>query len=149
MLRILATSALGVLSTTLIAGAAWSAEITLHGSSTVTNTLMLPHKAEIEAESGHKLTIVGNGSSRGLLDLLGGKADLGMISAPLATTIVKVVAQMPQGIGIAIAAMVDGKNTVSLETDEVIAQPLILASLGDPGADAQEVINAARKVSGF
>ena len=56
---------------------------------------------------------------------------------------------MPQGNGVAIAATVDGSKTVALETDEVIAQPLILVSLGDPSTEAQQVIDAARQASGF
>jgi phosphate transport system substrate-binding protein len=252
MVRTVLSAAFGALIFIFSLAGAWAAELKLHGSSTVTNTLMMPHKAEIEATSGHSLTIVGNGSSRGLIDLMEGKADLGMISAPLETTIakiekkqpgatagkdlqghqvaetrvafalhpsnpvkslslgqvadimagkiknwnevggadapiivvvetpgggvrsmvekelldkgdigaetrvlpnsaqvVKVVAQMPQAIGIAIAATVDGSKTVALETDEVIAQPLILVSLGDPSTEAQQVIDAARKASGF
>ncbi len=248
--KFLAVAAVAAAST--IGIAAQAANLTLHGSSTVTNTLLLPHQSEIESSSGHSLSITGNGSSRGIIDLIQGKADLGMISAPLDTTIakvekknpgvtagkdlrphqvgetrvafavhpsnpvksltlsqiadimsgkvknwqqvggtnspilvvvetpgggvrsmvekevlnkgeimankrelpnsaqvVKVVAQVPQAIGVAIASTVDGKSTVALRTDEDIVQPLILVSLGAPSAAAQQVIDAARKSGGL
>ena len=252
MIRKLLAGAVIVAGSVMAFAGAQAATVTLHGSSTVTNTLLLPHQSEIEADSGHTLAITGNGSSRGILDLIEGKADLGMISAPLDTTIakvekknpgiaagkdlrghqvgetrvafavhpsnpvkelslaqiadimtgkvtnwqelggenapilvvvetpgggvrsmvekevlnkgeitantrelpnsaqvVKVVAQVPQAIGVAIDSTVDGKSTVSLKTDKAIVQPLILVSLGAPSAEAEQVIAAARKSSGF
>jgi len=58
-------------------------EVTLHGSTTVLNTVVAPHQAEIEQRSGQKLKLVGNGSQRGIADLVIGRAQIAMISAPL------------------------------------------------------------------
>src|SRR5262249_39702049 len=54
------------------------------GGSTVSANLLLPKKAEIEKAAGFELQIVGNGSGRGLADLIEGKVKVAMISAPLA-----------------------------------------------------------------
>ena len=64
--------------------AARGAEVSVHGSSTVMNAMMAPSQAEIEKRSGQQLRIVGNGSQRGIADLLDGRAQIAMISAPLA-----------------------------------------------------------------
>jgi phosphate transport system substrate-binding protein len=58
--------------------------IEVHGSTTVSNNLLLPKKADFEKATGFELQIVGNGSGRGLTDLIEGKVKLAMISAPLA-----------------------------------------------------------------
>jgi phosphate transport system substrate-binding protein len=57
--------------------------IEVHGSTTVSGNLLTPKKAEIEKAAGVELQIVGNGSGRGLGDLIEGKVKLAMISAPL------------------------------------------------------------------
>jgi phosphate transport system substrate-binding protein len=57
--------------------------VEVHGSTTVSGNLLTPKKAEIEKAAGVELQIVGNGSGRGLGDLIEGKAKLAMISAPL------------------------------------------------------------------
>ena len=62
---------------------AWAASVSLHGSTTIMNAIIAPNKAEIERLSGQQLDIVGNGSQRGLADLVSGKAQIAMISAPL------------------------------------------------------------------
>lgn len=62
---------------------AHSAPLEIHGSTTVAANLLTPKKAEIEKASGVELLIVGNGSGRGLADLVEGKVTLAMISAPL------------------------------------------------------------------
>jgi phosphate transport system substrate-binding protein len=58
-------------------------EVSLHGSTTVMNMILVPKKAQIEKASGQQLDIVGNGSGRGIVDLVAGKAQIAMISAPL------------------------------------------------------------------
>ena len=58
-------------------------EISVHGSTTVSTNLLNPKKSEIEKISGHTLNIVSNGSGRGVQDLVDGKAQIAMISAPL------------------------------------------------------------------
>jgi phosphate transport system substrate-binding protein len=58
--------------------------VEVHGSTTVAANLLTPKKAQIEKAAGVELQIVGNGSGRGLGDLVEGKAKMAMISAPLA-----------------------------------------------------------------
>jgi phosphate transport system substrate-binding protein len=70
--------------------AAWAGQVSLHGSTTVMNAIMVPNKAEIEKRSGEQLEIVGNGSQRGIADLAAGRAQIAMISAPLAEEVTKV-----------------------------------------------------------
>src|SRR5687767_13203241 len=57
--------------------------LTLQGSTTFTQRLLVPHQGAIEAASGQKLNIVPNKSSTGLLALFEGRADLAMISSSL------------------------------------------------------------------
>src|SRR5262245_9299063 len=57
--------------------------LTLQGSTTFNTRLLVPYKADIEGWSGHKLNVIANKSSEGLLALLQGKADLAMISTGL------------------------------------------------------------------
>jgi len=57
--------------------------VEIHGSTTVAANLLMPKKADIEKAAGIDLQIVGNGSGRGLADLLDGKVKVAMISAPL------------------------------------------------------------------
>ncbi|MFY8106858.1 MAG: substrate-binding domain-containing protein [Elstera sp.] len=58
--------------------------VALNGSTTVIKLVLEASKVKIEQESGQKLTIVGNGSQRGVADLAAGKADIAMISTALA-----------------------------------------------------------------
>jgi hypothetical protein len=87
--------AFGILAS-LVATAAGAEPISLHGSTTVMNLLVQPHKARIEAISGQEITIFGNGSQRGLADLIAGKAQIAMISAPLDLEVGK-LDEMPPG----------------------------------------------------
>jgi phosphate transport system substrate-binding protein len=66
-----------------LAGAAEAQTISLNGSTTVAYMLVLPNKAAIEAASGQHIVVVGNGAQRGLADLVLGRAEIAMISAPL------------------------------------------------------------------
>jgi phosphate transport system substrate-binding protein len=63
---------------------AYAETVEVHGSTTVAANLLTPKKAEIEKAAGIELQIIGNGSGRGLGDLIEGKVKLAMISAPLA-----------------------------------------------------------------
>ncbi len=77
------TEALGLILA--LSDATASAEtVELHGSTTVSANLLIPKRAEIEKAAGVELQIVGNGSGRGLADLVAGTVTLAMISAPLA-----------------------------------------------------------------
>jgi phosphate transport system substrate-binding protein len=69
--------------------------IAVHGSTTVSTAVLVPHKAEIERASGATLDIVANGSGRGLADLAAGKADMAMISAPLEMEVAAANAKTP------------------------------------------------------
>lgn len=81
-----------------LARAAEAQAISLNGSTTVTNAIVLPNKAAIEAASGQQIVVVGNGSQRGLADLVAGKAQIAMISAPLAEEVAKLNAAHPGSI---------------------------------------------------
>lgn len=59
----------------------------VRGSTTFNRALMEPFQNLIETASGHKLEIIPNKSANGIVDLLEGRADLAMISAPLATEV--------------------------------------------------------------
>jgi phosphate transport system substrate-binding protein len=85
-------------SVVALAGAAEAQPISLNGSTTVTNLIVLPNKAAIEAASGQHIVVVGNGSQRGLADLVGGNAQIAMISAPLAEEVAKLNAGRPGSI---------------------------------------------------
>ena len=80
----LATAFAALLALSSIAQAS---TIAIHGSTTVSGAVLTPHKADIEKASGETLDIVANGSGRGLADLFAGKADMAMISAPLAAEV--------------------------------------------------------------
>ena len=94
-----ATTVLGAaLAATLSLGVALHAqagEVTVHGSTTVASNIMLPHKSDIEKQSGQSLKVVANGSSRGVLDLAAGSANMATISAPLETTLKKINKKKP------------------------------------------------------
>ena len=90
---------IGILA--LLVGAASAQPIFLSGSTTVMNMLVTPHEAEIEAASGQHIVVTGNGSQRGLADLITGKAHVAMISAPLALEVGKLNANQRSAIGLA------------------------------------------------
>jgi phosphate transport system substrate-binding protein len=79
-------SAVIVGSVALLAGTLTTASadtLTIQGSSTFNNRLMVSNRTAIEAASGHKLTVVPTKSSDGILALFDRRADLAMISASL------------------------------------------------------------------
>jgi phosphate transport system substrate-binding protein len=57
--------------------------LTIAGATTFNNSLLVPHKSEIESISGHTLLVVPNRTDLGLVLLLEGRADLAMISTSL------------------------------------------------------------------
>jgi phosphate transport system substrate-binding protein len=75
--------------------------IAIHGSTTVSISILMPHKADIEQASGETLDIIGNGSGRGLADLVTGKADIAMISAPLEVEVAAANAKTPGSLDLA------------------------------------------------
>jgi len=60
-----------------------SADVKVHGATTVTFGLMRPHQAEIEKLAGVQLTILPSSTSHGLTDLVHAKADIAMLAEPL------------------------------------------------------------------
>ena len=70
----------------------------MNGSTTVMNEVVIPKKAQIEAASGRQLVVVGNGSQRGLADLIADKANIAMISAPLDEEVKKINEKQPGAI---------------------------------------------------
>jgi phosphate transport system substrate-binding protein len=80
-----ATATIGC-ATLLIAApstAALANAVTLQGSTTFNQRLLIPHQGAIEAAAGQKLTVIPNKSTTGLLALFEGRADLAMISTTL------------------------------------------------------------------
>lgn len=67
----------------------------LQGSTTFSRRLMDSHQAAIEAASGHELTVIPNKSTPGLIALMEGRAQMAMISAPLASEIEVLKRVMP------------------------------------------------------
>jgi phosphate transport system substrate-binding protein len=76
--------AIAAVVATVASPVAYAETIEVHGSTTVSGNLLMPKKADIEKSTGFELQIVGNGSGRGLADLIEGKVKVAMISAPLA-----------------------------------------------------------------
>ena len=64
-------------------GVAHSGNIVLQGSTTFATGIAQPHARAVEAQTGHRLEIIPNKSSLGLLALLEQKAELAMISTTL------------------------------------------------------------------
>jgi phosphate transport system substrate-binding protein len=112
LVRVMLPSALAV----VLVGtqAAWAGQVSLHGSTTVMNTIIGPNKTEIERQSGQQLELVGNGSQRGIADLVAGRAQIAMISAPLAQEVRKVNEKTQGGIDVGhLKAHQIGKTTVA------------------------------------
>jgi phosphate transport system substrate-binding protein len=61
--------------------------LVVQGSTTFNRRVMEPHQAEIEAASGQRLTVIPNKTTPGLVALIEGRAQMTMISAPLASEI--------------------------------------------------------------
>ncbi|MDJ0823135.1 MAG: substrate-binding domain-containing protein [Paracoccaceae bacterium] len=83
-----------------VASAAFAvdAPVSISGSTTVASAIMDPHRAAIEEGSGLSLDVIANGSSRGINDLVEGRSELAMISAPLDVTIAKIEKKNPGSV---------------------------------------------------
>jgi len=57
--------------------------VRLHGATTVMDIVVVPHRDAVQKATGHVLEISGNGTGRGLVDLVDGKADAAMVSEPM------------------------------------------------------------------
>ena len=105
------------------------------GSTTFTHRVMEPHQGDIEAASGHKLTVVPSKSSRGLLALFEKAADFAMISGPLENEIKALKSNYPdlpydrlQIFNVAntrMAFAVNRDNPVHMTTDENMRRILL------------------------
>ncbi len=76
-----------VLSASAAISQAAAETLIVQGSTTFARRLLDPHKAAIEAESKHELTVIPNKSMPGLIALMEGRAHLAMISASLKSEI--------------------------------------------------------------
>lgn len=82
----------------LLLSSSWAAAQTfvVQGSTTFTHRVMEPYQGAIEEASGHKLTVLSNKSSVGLLALFDKRADFAMISGPLANEIASLQQKHPE-----------------------------------------------------
>jgi phosphate transport system substrate-binding protein len=71
------------LSVALAPLAVLAADIRVRGSTTVADGLLKPEEIRIEKLSGTSLDILPNSTSRGLVDLVEGRADIAMLAEPL------------------------------------------------------------------
>ena len=83
--RIGITTAVAVLLTLAIPAGPASADVKVHGATTVTFGLMKPNTEPIEKKAGPEVTILPSSTTRGLADLAQGKADIAMLAEPLET----------------------------------------------------------------
>ena len=86
-----AYSLLVAIPVVVVAGlASWTAAadpLVMQGSTTFNRRVMMAHQAAIEVASGQTLTVVPTKSTPGLIALFEGKAQMAMISAPLASEV--------------------------------------------------------------
>jgi phosphate transport system substrate-binding protein len=78
----------------LISGPAW-ADVKIHGATTVAFAVMKPHKAQIEELVGAEIAMFPSSSTRGLVDLIQGRADIAMLAEPLDTAAIAANAKQP------------------------------------------------------
>lgn len=87
-----------LVSLSLLLSCSWAAAQTfvVQGSTTFTHRVLEPYQGSIEAASGHKLTVLSNKSSLGLLALFDKRADFAMISGPLTNEIASLRPKHPE-----------------------------------------------------
>jgi phosphate transport system substrate-binding protein len=90
--------AIAVLLTFGFATTPASADVKVHGATTVTFGLMKPNKEIIEKKAGAELTILPSSTTRGLTDLAQGKADIAMLAEPLETAAQGLNAKQPGSV---------------------------------------------------
>ena len=84
-----------MIAAVLVTSAAAAQPLVVQGSTTFNRRVMEPHQAEIEAASGQRFTVIPNKSTPGLVALFEGRAQMTMISAPLASEIEELQKIMP------------------------------------------------------
>lgn len=87
--------AMSILASTVLVHQASADTLIVQGSTTFARRLMDPHKATIETDAKHELTVIPNKSLPGLIALMEGRAHMAMISAPLASEIEALQKVMP------------------------------------------------------
>jgi len=75
---------------TAVDAAADSGVVRINGSTSVANSIVLPHQAEIEKAAGVKIVVTPNSSGSGTTDLISGNADIAMISSDLDEIVAKI-----------------------------------------------------------
>jgi phosphate transport system substrate-binding protein len=81
----------------VLSSPAW-ADVKVHGATTVAFGLMKPHKAEIEKLTGVEITVLPSSTTRGLADLVEGRADIAMLAEPLEVAAVAANTNQPEFI---------------------------------------------------
>ncbi|MCP4923680.1 MAG: hypothetical protein GY915_06600 [bacterium] len=84
---------LGFLLAAFLTSPTSAKKLKMHGSATVTASLIWRHAKKIEKKAGHKLTIITSDSLQGIKDLVAGDADIAMISVPLSNLFEKAEAE--------------------------------------------------------
>ena len=65
------------------AASVFAVEVKMNGATTVVDRVIAPHKAAVEKATGNTLSIIGNATGRGLVDLMDGKCDAALVSEPM------------------------------------------------------------------
>ena len=86
------------------------AQIKMHGAAALCAALQ-PHQAQIEAKSGQKMALVSKNAGLGLQDLLGGQADLAMVTASIK--------------GAAAGIKADAASLANLQSATITADPIV------------------------
>ena len=95
--KLTVTTALICLVSTLALPASAQTKLRVNGA-VVLKGLIDPNLAAITKEAGVTLEMAGNGADNGLLDLVEGRADVAMLSAPLADVAAKINAKKPRAV---------------------------------------------------
>jgi phosphate transport system substrate-binding protein len=72
-----------------------SAEVRVHGATTVAYGLIIPQRKRIEQLAGVELAVLPSSTSHGLTDLVEGKADIAMLAEPLETIAASLNSRQP------------------------------------------------------
>lgn len=92
--------AFAALLASLIGAAAASADVRIHGATTVSFGLIKPNKDKIERMSGVTITVLPSSTTRGLVDLAQGRADIAMLAEPLETAAESINKKEPGSINV-------------------------------------------------
>jgi phosphate transport system substrate-binding protein len=93
-------AALAAVLVSLIGVTAASADVRIHGATTVSFGLIKPNKEKIERLSGVTITVLPSSTTRGLLDLAQGRADIAMLAEPLETAAESINKKEPGSIDV-------------------------------------------------